>query len=332
MDDLSKPMLCTDVKEETGKTSIKKLIIVCGFCIVFMLAEVIGGVIANSLAIMSDAAHLLSDLAGFIISIVAILISRKPSSQEMSYGYYRAEIIGALFSLSIIWGLTVWLLYEAIYRIVQPEPIEEFTMMITACVGLLCNIIMAKALHGHGHGHGHEHEHGHSHGHNHGHSKSHLDREPHDHSHGHKHSHDHLRPSKAPGDHKPSRLSNKDLPCDKSMPEARESHSDHSKSLVEPVREKPLEHSAESINIKAALIHVIGDFIQSIGVLISAILIYINNDWVIMDPICTIMFSFIVVFTTIPIAKDCIRILMESAPVEIDLQEMTTELMKVFYK
>ena len=102
MDDLNKPMLCIDVTQESTKEPIKKLLIVCGLCVFFMVVEIVGGFIANSLAIMTDAAHMLSDLSGFVISIAAIYISRRPSSQEMSYGYFRAEILGALFSLSII--------------------------------------------------------------------------------------------------------------------------------------------------------------------------------------------------------------------------------------
>ena len=73
---------------------------------------------------MSDAAHLLSDLLGFIISIISIYISRKVAKNNMSYGYHRAEIIGALISIVLIWALTIWLLYEATLRIIVTPQID----------------------------------------------------------------------------------------------------------------------------------------------------------------------------------------------------------------
>lgn len=69
-----------------------------------MLVELVGGFLANSLAIMTDAAHLFSDISGFFISIASLWISQLPADISMSYGYYRAEIIGALSSVILIWG------------------------------------------------------------------------------------------------------------------------------------------------------------------------------------------------------------------------------------
>mmetsp|Transcript_3805 Transcript_3805/g.5435 ORF Transcript_3805/g.5435 Transcript_3805/m.5435 type:complete len:93 (-) Transcript_3805:97-375(-) len=85
-------------KKAAEMTLIKVSII----CIIFMLTEVVGGLIANSLAIMTDAAHLFSDVSGFFISIFSIRLSKLPSNESMSYGYSRAEVIGALTSIMII--------------------------------------------------------------------------------------------------------------------------------------------------------------------------------------------------------------------------------------
>ena len=65
-------------------------------CLLFMAVEIVGGILANSLAILTDAAHLMSDIAGFMISIFAIWLGRKKATVEFSYGWHRAEIIGAL--------------------------------------------------------------------------------------------------------------------------------------------------------------------------------------------------------------------------------------------
>lgn len=93
---------------------MKKLLIVSILCISFMIVEIIGGALAHSMAIMTDAAHLLSDFSGFLISIFSIWIGTRPASNNMSYGYHRAEIIGALGSVMLIWGLTLWLIWEAV--------------------------------------------------------------------------------------------------------------------------------------------------------------------------------------------------------------------------
>ena len=82
-----------------------------------MIGEFVGGILANSLAILTDATHLLTDLAGFIISILSIWIGKKSASNTMSYGYHRAEVLGALASVVLIWGLTIGLVYEAVIRI-----------------------------------------------------------------------------------------------------------------------------------------------------------------------------------------------------------------------
>ena len=151
---------------------MKKLILVSALCITFMVIEIIGGLLANSMAIMTDAAHLLSDFSGFLISIFSIWIGTWPASKNMSYGYHRAEIIGALGSVVFIWGLTIWLLYEALMRLIYPTEVKGLVMMITAGIGLVFNLIMGKLLHGDhshgGHSHGHSHA-GHKHDHDHGH-------------------------------------------------------------------------------------------------------------------------------------------------------------------
>ena len=84
-----------------------------------MAIEVIGGYIAASLAIMTDAAHLFSDICGFFISIFSIFLSSYPATKKMNYGYHRAEVIGALASVVFIWGLSIWLIKEGIDRIIE---------------------------------------------------------------------------------------------------------------------------------------------------------------------------------------------------------------------
>jgi len=78
---------------------------------------------------------------------------------------------------------------------------------------------------------------------------------------------------------------------------------------------------AQNMNMRAAIIHLVGDIIQSVGVVIASIIIYIRDDWAIADPICTFIFTFLVLFTTVPIFRDCIQVLMEASPNEIDVAQ-----------
>ena len=158
-----------------------------------MGAEVFGGYIADSLAIMTDAAHMFSDFCGFFISIFSIWLARRPSTEIHSYGYHRAEIIGALISVIIIWGLTIWLVYEATQRLIKSNyEIDGDIMLYTSIFALCSNLIMMKILHGgHGHSHGgHGHSHGGGHGHDHGKKSKNSENSKHSHGgHGHSHSH-----------------------------------------------------------------------------------------------------------------------------------------------
>lgn len=185
--------------QETRSRDARKLSTAVGFCLLFMFIEIAGGIKANSLAILTDAAHLLSDIAGFAISIFSIWASGWEANPRQTFGYYRAEILGALLSIQIIWLVTGVLVYEAIVRFIHPDTnINGKIMFIIACIGLGMNIILMITLGHHGHNHSHG---GHSHSHDHGH-----DHNGHDHSsvgHAHNHEHeDHHKHDKAHGHHK----------------------------------------------------------------------------------------------------------------------------------
>ena len=126
---------------------MKKLFFVSVICFIFMGCEFAGGIISGSLAILADAAHMFSDVAGFMISFFSIYISQNKATFKSSMGYHRAEILGAFGSIFLIWGLLVWLNIEATYRIInKPEEIDSTIMLITACIGFACNVINFLAL------------------------------------------------------------------------------------------------------------------------------------------------------------------------------------------
>ena len=147
-----KKKISTYTKKESE--DLKKMIYTTLICILFIIAELVGGILANSLAIISDAAHLFSDLSGFFISIIAMIIGKKTSNSKYTFGYYRAEVIGALISVITIWILTGFLLKESYDRLINPSVIDAKIMLITAIVGLICNLSMISVLHSSGHAHG----------------------------------------------------------------------------------------------------------------------------------------------------------------------------------
>ena len=99
-------------------------------CLFFMTAEVVGGVLSNSLAIATDAAHLLTDFASFMISLFAIYMAGKPKSQKMSFGWHRAEVLGATVSVLMIWLVTGILVYYAVVRCLLKTPMLKSLFLV----------------------------------------------------------------------------------------------------------------------------------------------------------------------------------------------------------
>ena len=100
-----------------------------------------GGYLANSIAIFTDTAHLASDMIGFGMSMIALKLSMRPASKELTFGWHRAEIIGTMISIIFLLTMTLWLLYEAINRLANAEEVKGKEMLITAVMGLFFNLI-----------------------------------------------------------------------------------------------------------------------------------------------------------------------------------------------
>uniref|UniRef100_A0A3Q0KTE4 Cation efflux protein/ zinc transporter,putative n=1 Tax=Schistosoma mansoni TaxID=6183 RepID=A0A3Q0KTE4_SCHMA len=142
------------VSSNIDKSARRKLILASGLCLFFMTGEIIGGALAHSLAIMTDTAHLLTDFASFLISLLALFLASRPSTKRMSFGWHRAEVVGALASVLLIWLVTGILVYLAVIRIIHNNyEINGKIMLITSATGVGVNIIMLFTLHNHGHNH-----------------------------------------------------------------------------------------------------------------------------------------------------------------------------------
>lgn len=113
-----------------------------------MIVEIVGGIMANSLAIKTDAAHMLSDVGGFLISMMSIWIGQKAHTEHYTYGYHRAEVLGALSSIFVIWAIIYYLVYEATWEIIMDDVHIDNPdiMLVTAFISLACNIFNLIAL------------------------------------------------------------------------------------------------------------------------------------------------------------------------------------------
>ncbi|XP_062590106.1 proton-coupled zinc antiporter SLC30A2-like [Saccostrea cucullata] len=299
-----------DTPAQVDRVARNQLIAISVICVIFMIGEIIGGVFSHSVALFTDVAHLASDLISFLISLLALYLSRKPASKKMSMGYYRIEVLGALISILMIWLVTGILCYTAGKRIVTGDytSVEPTYMLATAVSGVIFNVIMGVVLisqkcgsatshlrFGHSHGHGHSHGNRHSHGHSHN-----------------------------------SLTINSDRPDIAYSP------------LLSPASEEDLALSGdaemespvtkhENINIRAAFIHVIGDIIQSLGVLIAALIIKFTDgeEYKLADPICTFIFSILVMITTVKVLRDTLHVVIEAVPKDIEYHKVLNDIKSI---
>ncbi|XP_067867566.1 proton-coupled zinc antiporter SLC30A2-like [Heterodontus francisci] len=253
-----------DHKEVDKKNARRRLYLASAVCLVFIIGEVIGGYLAQSLAIMTDAAHLLTDFATMLVSLFSLWISSRPATKTMNFGWYRSEILGTLISVLSIWVMTGVLVYLAAERLVSRQyEINGGIMLITSGCAVAVNIVMGIILHQPGHSH----------------------------SHG-----------------STEKVRSHDIESNL--------HGSRSDGYVNP-------------SVRVAFIHVIGDLLQSFGVLIAAYIIYFKPEYKFVDPICTFLFSMLVLGTTIAILRDVLCVLMEGTPKGMDFNQVKEMLLSI---
>lgn len=126
--------------------NIKKLTIALILTSTFLVVEVIAGLITQSLALLSDAAHMFTDAAALAIALAAIQIAKRPADNKRTFGYQRFEILAALFNACMLFLVAMYILYEAYQRFTQPPEINSLGMLIVASLGLVVNLISMKML------------------------------------------------------------------------------------------------------------------------------------------------------------------------------------------
>ncbi len=116
-----------------------------------LIAELIGGIWTNSLALLSDAAHVFLDLFALILSMVAIKLSAYPPTDTRTFGWHRTEVFASFINGASVFIIGIVISYEAIQRMVAPPEIKSLPMFVIAIIGLVMNLVAASALHQHSH-------------------------------------------------------------------------------------------------------------------------------------------------------------------------------------
>ena len=203
--------------------------------LIIFFAELIGGYISNSLALLSDSAHVFMDVFALGLSWVAIYISTKPSTKWNTYGFHRAEVFASIINGTTLLFISIGIFIEAYHRFINPEPVKSLQMLGIATIGLVVNVIVALKIR---------------------------------------------------------------------------------------------DFSHEDLNIKSAYFHVIGDAIASVGVIISGIVMYYTNYYM-LDSIMSFIIGAIIVAGSLRILKESGRILLEGVPRGIDVQAVADEMAAV---
>jgi cobalt-zinc-cadmium efflux system protein len=218
-----------------------------------LIAEVIGGLLSGSLALLSDAAHVFMDLFALGLSLLALRLSSLPPDDQHSFGWHRLEVFAALINGVTLLVIAIGIGIEAVQRWNHPVEIKSMEMLIIAVIGLVVNVVVALTLGGHEHDHSHNHE-------------------------------------------------------------------EEAKYSGKSVR--------KDINLNSAFLHVVGDAISSVGVIVAAILIQFTGlVWI--DPLISILIACIILVSAYRVLKGALHILVEGVPEGLSIHGIQESLDKV---
>ncbi|KAL2278650.1 hypothetical protein FJTKL_14362 [Diaporthe vaccinii] len=246
----------------------------------------------------------MNDLIGFIVALTAVIISeRARSPAELSFGWQRARLLGAFFNGVFLLALGISIFLQSIERFISIERIEDPRLvMIVGCIGLGLNIISAAFVHEH---HGHDHSHGHGHGHGEA------------HSHDHEHAHDHGEAAVVNLEPVRNSSSSRANPV--------RTHAEHRHNVAQT--KKP----GRDLGMLGVLVHVIGDAINNIGVIIAAVIIWQTRSEArfYADPAASMFIAIMIFISSIPLTKNSGAILLESAPRGVEIDDVKHDLEQI---
>lgn len=213
----------------------RALLMAMAITVGIMLLEAVGGFIANSLALLSDAGHMLTDVLALGLSLVALQFTARPASSTKTYGFYRLEILAALVNGSSLLLICVLILFEAYKRFRAPQEVDLQSMLIVASIGLAANLVAASVM---------------------------------------------------------------------------------------------VRRSRESLNLRGAYLHILGDALSSVGVIVGGILIMLTG-WQVLDPLISVLICAVILKGSVRLVRESVHILLEAVPKDLDLMEIQRGLREI---
>ena len=210
----------------------RALQIALGLTVALMIAEVVGGLLSNSLALLADAGHMLTDAGALALSLFVAWMCRQPSRPEKTYGYLRWEILAALLNGATLLLISFWIVWEAVSRFRSPEPIAGGLMLAFAIAGLVVNAVAVWILHG---------------------------------------------------------------------------------------------VNTDSLNVRGAYLHVLGDMLASGGTVVAALLVRLTG-WIAADPIASLISTVLIIGSAWRLVREAVDVLLEAAPPHIALEAVRSRL------
>ncbi len=123
-----------------GERSLRPLLIALSITVGVMVLEIAAGLLSHSLALLADAGHMATDAAALAMTLAASWIAHQPATRTKTYGFYRTEILAAFLNGLTLWGIVIWIAYEATQRFIHPPAVQAPMMLITAVIGLAANL------------------------------------------------------------------------------------------------------------------------------------------------------------------------------------------------
>ena len=200
----------------------------------FMIAEVVGGLISGSLALLADAGHMMTDFAALAMAWGAFSLAKRPANWRLSYGYDRVSILVAFVNGLTLFAVAIWIVWEAIQRLLEPGEVLAGTMLWVAIAGLVVNLIVFKILMG---------------------------------------------------------------------------------------------ADQHNLNIRGAVLHVMGDLLGSVAA-IAAALIILSTGWTLADPLLSVLVALLILRSAWGLIRDSAHVLLQGAPQGLDKREIETDLLK----
>ncbi|ELP87602.1 metal tolerance protein, putative [Entamoeba invadens IP1] len=277
--------------------------------LIFFICELVTGIVIHSLALLADAFHMLSDLTSQIIGLIAILLSKKKASPNYSYGYVRAEILGALTNGIFLLSVGLFIFLEAVERFIQIQVITSpVVMLVVAILGLLVNVGAMFLFHDHDHHHvGHSHD----------------------------HVHGLLNVFKKKDNKQFEVFQNKEM--NEENTEGDSQVFDENILKTQQTEEHPETPEIDVNNTKSELIK--GNQLPNskykenedvVAVIVALGVLLIDGDWkYYLDPSLSLVVACVVMTSGMPLVKSCVKILMQSAPHDFSIEKIQNEIASI---